>query len=117
MAVNCVDGPLFAMSLMYPVAACVASAKAGAGWLSILLILPGLAVGIGMAFLGRTIVYATTGPLMAYLDRQAGWTRTLLDSLLAIPILMMYLVFPYAVSIAGILATGIACHWLICHIV
>jgi hypothetical protein len=117
MAVNCLDGPLFAMSLMYPVAACVASAKAGAGWLSILLIPPAWAVGIGMAFFGRSIVYATTGPLMAYLDRQTGWTRTLLDSLLAIPILMMYLVFPYAISMMGIVATGFACHWLICHVV
>jgi hypothetical protein len=61
MAVNHADGMIFTSVIIYPIAAAVGAAHAGAGWLTVFFIPVGLAAGIGVFRFGRAPVYAITG--------------------------------------------------------
>ncbi len=63
--VNHVDGTMFVSPIIYPIAATMAAASAGAGWFALLFIPAGLAVGVVIAYVGRKLIYAMMRPVMA----------------------------------------------------
>jgi hypothetical protein len=113
MAVNHADGTMFVSVVFFPIAAAVAASRAGAGWFTILFVPAGLAVGIGVIYVGRKFVYAITG---FALSRVENLPDTWIQQVAIAPFFLSYLILPYAIVWAGVFGTWVASIWLVKHL-
>jgi hypothetical protein len=113
MAVNHADGMLFVSTVLYPIAAGMGAADAGARWLMVLFIPAGLAVGIGIVYVGRKLIYAITGfGLNATKRIHKGW----LQQVFFAPFFIFYLFTPLAIIAGGVLGIRFGSYWLVGHL-
>jgi hypothetical protein len=111
MAINHADGTMFASVLAYPFAAGAGAAQAGAGWLAVLFVPAGLAIGIGACYVGRTIIYSIMGMVLNHsaLRLQRQW----LQNVVLVPFLVLYMVLPYTITAGGLWLTWAGSGWIV----
>jgi len=110
MAVNHVDGQLFASLVAYPVIAAAASITRGASLLAIPAALIGFAVGLGFVTVGRWLIYT----LFERVVGPPGRTHShLYQWLIAGPVCILYLVWPWLITAAGFYSTWFGILWLV----
>ncbi len=114
MAINHADGMMFGSLLLYPVAAGIGAAHAGAGWWTILFVPTGLAIGIGVVYLGRKLVYAITG---FGLNRASGMSKGWFKQILFLPFFLLYMILPIAIAYGGIVGVWAGSGWVVRHLV
>jgi len=109
MAVNHADGTLIFSVVLYPVAAGIGAAQAGAGLWTVLFVPAGLAVGIGIVYVSRLLIYSIIGFGMKRGDAiSQSWLRWMFS----IPFFLLYLLLPVAIVCAGIMGVGTGSAWL-----
>jgi hypothetical protein len=103
MAVNHADGTLFASILMYPIAAAYAAFGAGTRWTTPLFVMAGLAIGVLVVSSSRFLLYSAMGRILSSrkLHDENGW----LAWIVGVPLMLVYLAFPIAISCGGIYMT------------
>jgi hypothetical protein len=112
MAVNHVDGTMFASVVFYPIVATKAAVSAGAGWFAVLFIPGGLVVGAAIAYIGRKLIYAMMRPVVQRgLDRCSAWV----EWIVGYPLLLLYMILPFAIVVAGVWTTWFGSIWLVRH--
>jgi hypothetical protein len=112
MAVNHADGQLFGSIPLYPIAAGVGAAQAGAGWFTILFVPAGLALGIAACFAGRGLVYSITGFAFHHCSKIRNGV---LQGIAFTPFFILYLLLPAAINTMGVLGMWAGCFWLVRH--
>jgi hypothetical protein len=113
MAVNHADGILIFSVVLYPVAGAIGAVHGGAGAWTILFVPAGLAVGIGIVYVGRRAVYSITG---FGLKRGAAISRNWLRWIFSVPFFLLYMILPPAIACAGIVGVGAGSEWLAGHL-
>jgi hypothetical protein len=112
MAVNHADGTLILSVLFYPVAAVIGAASAGAGWLAFFFIPMGLVAGGAVAYASRKFIYGILGFAMNRASKVSpGWVK----QMVALPVMILYLLLPYAFVWTGVLDTWYGSIWLVQH--
>jgi hypothetical protein len=112
MAVNHADGTMFVSVLFYPIAAAIAAAHSGAGWFTVLFIPAGLAIGIGVCYMGRKLIYSLVG---FGLSRTSKTSKSWIQQVAFAPFFVLYMILPYAIGWAGISGTWFGSIWLVKH--
>ena len=91
MAVNHVDGTMFASVIFYPVAAAIGAGQANVGWLAVFFIPAGLAFGVGVIYVGRKLIYSIIGFGMVCMAKlPEGW----LQQVVGLPFFLLYFTLP-----------------------
>src|SRR5579872_6226662 len=109
MAVNHADGTMFVSVVFYPIAAIVGAARAGAGWLALLFIPVGFAVGVLICWFGRKAIYAISGfGLNLTAKIQKGW----IQQIAVLPFFLIYLLLPIAIVWGGVFGVYLGSMWL-----
>ena len=112
MAVNHADGTMFVSIVFYPIAAAITAAHAGAGWFTVLFKPASLAVGVAVIYAGRKIIYSMMDFGMSRVSKAPkGW----LQQVVAAPMMLLYIILPYAIVWAGVSATWFGSIWLVKH--
>jgi hypothetical protein len=109
MAVNHADGTLIFSVVLYPVAAAIGAVHGGAGAWTILFVPAGLAVGIGILYVGRRAVYSITG---FGFKQSATISRSWIRGIFSVPFFLLYMILPAAIACAGIVGVGAGSEWL-----
>ena len=112
MPVNHADGQLILSVPLYPIAAGVSAAHAGAGWFTILFIPAGLAIGLGICRFGRPLVYAVTG---FGLSRSSKIHNRALQTVVFLPFFLLYMILPVAMACGGLVGVWTGTAWLVRH--
>ena len=113
MAVNHADGTIFTSVLFCPIAAGAGAAHAGAGWLTVLFVPVGLAVGLGIFRFGRGPVYAITQFGLSRTSRMPkGW----IQQLFILPFLLVYMILPLATVWGAAYGVFMGSNWLVRHL-
>jgi hypothetical protein len=113
MAVNHADGMLFTAVIFCPIAAGVGAVHAGVPWLIPLFVPIGLAVGVGIIYVGRPIVYAITGFGLSRAKKiSASWVQ----QLFFVPFFILYMVLPLAILWSGVFGVWAGSIWVARHI-
>ena len=110
MAVNHADGTMLISLPFYPIAAAIGAAGAGAGWFSLLFIPAGLAIGMGLIYLGRKMVYSIVG---YGLRRASKLPNTWIRQIFFAPFFLLYFILPLANVSAGVFGLCIASSWVV----
>ncbi len=111
MAVNYVDGTMFVSVIFYPIAATKAATLAGAGWFAILFVPAGLAVGVGITYVGRKLIY---GVMRLHRESRLLERFAWLQWILAPPCFCLYFLLPIAIVCAGVWGTCMGSIGLVC---
>jgi hypothetical protein len=114
MAINHADGTMISSLLLYPVAAGIGAARAGAGWWTILFVPAGLAIGVGVVYLGRKLVYLITG---LGLNGASGTSKGWFKQIFFLPFLLLYIVLPIAIAYGGIVGVWAGSGWVARHLI
>ena len=109
MAVNHADGMMFASVVFYPIVATKAALSADAGWIAAFFIPAGLAVGVGVTYVGRKIIYSMMECGLKRTEAFKGWVQ----QIVGMPMLLLYLILPLAIPGAGIYGTWLGSVWLV----
>jgi hypothetical protein len=113
MAINHADGTMFTSLVFCPIAAGVGAVRAGAGWLTLLFIPVGLAIGLGIFWFGRKPIYAITGFGM---DRASKMQKGWIQQIVALPFCLVYLLLPFVIVWGGAFGVFIGSMWLVRHL-
>jgi hypothetical protein len=113
MAVNHADGMIFTSVIIYPIAAAVGAAHAGAGWLTVFFIPVGLAAGIGVFRFGRAPVYAITGFGLSHASKMP---RNWIQQIFFLPFFLLYMILPLAIVWGGAFGIWAGNIWLVRHV-
>ena len=100
---------MFVSVLFFPVAAAVGAHSAGAGWFTALFVPFGLAIGCAVAYAGRKLIYGVLGFAM---KTPKGW----MQHVVSVPVMILYIILPYAIVWIGVLDTWYGSIWLVKHI-
>jgi hypothetical protein len=109
MAVNHIDGTMFVSVLFYPIAAGLGAARAGAGLFTVFFIPVGLAVGIGVTYVGRKLIYLLMDFFLSRFSNSRSWIQWVVGG----PLLILYVILPYVIVWMGIYGTWAASGWLV----
>lgn len=103
MAVNHIDGMLFASVVFYPVAAGVAAFGAGSRFTMPLFVVGGLAIGVLTVRASRFAFYFIMGRLLTsrMMQNETGWAAWIIG----VPLMLFYILLPIAITIVGIYIT------------
>lgn len=109
MAVNHADGTLFASILMYPATAAYASINNGGRWVTPLLVVASIGIGIAIITSARFVLYSLMerGIKSKLMANENGWPALILGP----PIMLVYLAFPIVVTCLGLFITYAGCVW------
>lgn len=113
MAINHADGMMFVAVPFYPIAAALGAAHAGAGWRTALFVPAGLALGLGLTYVGRRLVYSVTG---FGLSRSSRIPQHWLQTALVAPFFVLYLFLPLAIAWGGVFGVWRGSMWLVRYI-
>ena len=112
MAVNHADGTMLTSVVFCPIAAGFGAARAGAGWLTIIFVLVGLAVGVGIFRFCRQPVYFVTGLGIRFSSRMPeGWVQ----QVVSVPFFLLYMILPLAIVWGAALGIWAGSIWLVRH--
>ena len=112
MAVNYADGTMFVSVPFYPLAAGMGAAKAGAGWCTIFFIPCGFAIGVGLTYLGRKLVYSIVG---YGFNRTSKLPDNWIQQVAFAPFVLAYFVLPHVIIVAGCFGTWSGSMWVVEH--
>jgi len=112
MAVNHADGQLILSVPLYPIVAGVGAAHAGAGWFTVLFIPIGLAIGLGICFVGRPVVYSIMG---FGLSRSSKIHNRGIQTIAVLPFFILYMILPIAFACGGLVGVWAGSVWLVRH--
>jgi len=113
MAVNHADGTMFTSIVFYPIAAGIGARSAGAGWLTALFVVAGIAVGIGVIYVGRKVIY----PVLEFgMSRASRISTSWLQQVAAAPLLILYLLLPFMIICGGVFGLWRGSIWLVRHL-
>lgn len=99
MPVNHADGSLIFSVPLFPVAAGVGAAHAGAGWFTVLFIPVGLGIGLGVCRFGRAIVYSIMG---FGLSRSSKIHNRGIQTMAFLPFFVLYMILPIVFAGGGL---------------
>ena len=103
---------MFTSIVFYPIAAGIGARSAGAGWFTPLFVVAGFAVGIGVIYVGRKLIYSVMNFGMSRSSRiSSSW----LQQVATAPLLLLYFVLPFAFIGGGIFGTWRGSIWLVRH--
>jgi hypothetical protein len=112
MPINHADGQLIFSVPLYPIAAGIGSAHAGAGGFTILFIPLGLAIGLGICRVGRAIVYSIMG---FGLSRTSRIQSRGIQTVAVVPFFILYMILPIAFSCGGLIGVWAGSAWVVRH--
>jgi hypothetical protein len=113
MAVNHADGTMFTSIVFYPIAAGIGARSAGAGWFTPLFVVAGIAVGIGIIYVGRKFIYAV---LDFGMSRTSRLSPSWLQQVAAAPLLILYFLLPFVIIGGGVFGLWRGSSWLVTHV-
>ena len=103
MAVNYADGTMLTSLALYPVAAAMGAAQAGAGRFSqLFFIAAGIIVGFGVTYFGRKVIYSC----MRFVFKRCSDIPVWLQYVVGTPLFILYLVMPPAIVCEEFLGLG-----------
>lgn len=114
MAVNHADGTMFVSILFYPIAAGLGATAAGAGWLTFVFVAASVPIGVCVIVIGRKMIYAMMGFFLRRFPPEA--TSTWVSWVVGGPILLAYVLLPFALIGVGLVATFTGTQWIARHI-
>lgn len=113
MAINHADGTLFFSVILYPIAAGVGAAHAGASWLTIFFVPIGLAIGAGIIYIGRKLVYFISEYGLDCISKMSkGWVRQVVTA----PFFLLYVLLPLVIVWGGVYGIWSGSIWLVQHV-
>jgi len=104
---------MFTSIVFYPIAAGVSAHSAGAGWFTPLFVVAGVALGIGIIYVGRKLIYTV---LDFGMSRIARISKSWVQQVAAAPLLILYLILPYAIIWGGAFGLLRGSIWLVRHL-
>lgn len=100
MAVNHIDGMLFASIVFYPIVAGAAAFGAGSRFTVPIFVAGGLTIGVLTVLTSRFAFYFIMGRLLTsqMMQNETGWAAWIIG----VPLMLFYILLPFAITIVGL---------------
>lgn len=96
-----------------PIAAGVGAAHADAGWLTVIFIPVGLAIGVGIFLFCRKPVYSITGFGMRFASKMP---KSWIQQVVSVPFFLLYMILPLMMVWGAVFGVWAGSIWLVRHV-